>query len=300
MLTSSQIADVAVAKLGLPVSMAKLQVMHRVSAGLRNDESGPAIWSALLHWLQTRELESEVLEGLCPIFLAKGARVLEISTLRRSIERPSILSDFLIAQSFGTHLLVAAWTHSHSEEVPGLLRLNEEIEELCSARFVPPLFENRLRVLERGSAKPFMRQWAYEFSLLRSRATYTGSGDFGHFRGDISNEIGMFTGKLSHLARSAFLRTLALAVARWAMPQNEAEEVAQFALPAEPILLKLLPAAPPSWAPPIHLWPINDACVDLPTAIEPIVAHIEQHTSRTLLHFNGCIHSTKKMRVEAE
>lgn len=300
MLTQSQIADVAVARLGLPVAMAKLQIMHDIAASLLDQKSGPIVWDALLRWLKSRELESEVLEGLCPLLLAKGARVLEISALRLSIERPSILSDFLIAHSFGSPLMVAAWMHSHSEEVPELLRLNEELEELSSARFVPPLFGNRLRALEIRSNKPFLRQWAYEFTLLCSRAVYTDSGDFGYFRGDTTNGTGMFTGKRSHLARSAFLRTLALAVARWGMPQGLAEEVAQFALPAEPILLKLLPGSPPSWASALHAWPIDDSNGGLPAAIAQIVGHIEHHTGRTLLHVKGCIHSTKTMRVEAE
>jgi hypothetical protein len=300
MLTTSQIADVAVARLALPVPMAKLQIMHDIAAGLRNDQSGPVIWDALLRWLKTRELESEVLEGLCAIFLAKGAQVLEISGLRLSIERPSILSDFLIAESFGTPLVVASWSHSHSEEVPGLLRLNEEIDDLCSGRFIPPLFENRLTALEQRSGKPFMRQWAYEFTLLRSHATYAKSGSFGYFRGDTTSGTGTFVGKQGHLARSAFLRTLALAVARWDMPQEKAKEVAQFALPAEPLLLKLLPLSPPSWAPPLHSWSIKDSATDLQNSVAQMIAHIEQHTGRTLLHFKGCIHSTKTMSVEAE
>ncbi len=300
MLTPSQIADVAVARLGLPVPMAKLQIMHNIAASLRDEESGPVVWDALLRWLNSRELESEVLEGLCPVLLAKGAPVLEITTLRRDIERPSILSDFLIAQAFGTSLAVTSWLHSHSDEVPGLLRLAEEIEELDSAKFVPPLFGNRLRSLERRSKKPFLRQWAYEFQRLRSRAAYTDSGDFGYFRGDTTNGTGMFTGKRSHLARSAFLRTLALAVARWDMPQELAEEVAQFALPAEPILLKLLPGSPPSWASAAHAWPIDDLNGSPSTTVEQLVRHIENQTDRTLLHFKGCIHSTKTMRVELE
>lgn len=300
MLTPSQIADVAVARLGLPIPMAKLQIMHDIAVGLRSDQSGPIVWDALLRWLKTRELESEVLEGLSAIFLAKGARVLDVSGLRLSIERPSILSDFLIAQSFGTSLVVAAWTHSHSEEVPSLLRLNEEIEELNSARFVPPLFGNRLRALEHDSGRPFMRQWAYEFTLLRSRATYTESGHFGYFRGDTTNGTGTFVGKHSHLARSAFLRTLALAVARWDMPQDQAEEVAQFALPAEPLLLKLLPKSPPPWATPLHSWSIESSGTELQNSVAQMVEHIEQHTGRTLLHFKGNIHSTKRISVEAE
>lgn len=300
MLTPSQIADVAVARLGLPVPMAKLQVMHDIAASLRDEESAPVVWNALLRWLKSRELESEVLEGLCPLILAKGARVLELSTLRLSIERPSILSDFLIAQSFGSPLMVAAWLHSHSEEVPALLQLKEELEELSSARVVPPLFGNRLRALELRSGKPFLRQWAYEFTLLRTRAVYTDGSDFGYFRGDTTNGTGMFTGKRSHLARSAFLRTLALAVARWGMPQDLAEVVAQFALPAEPILLKLLPGSPPPWATAVHTWPMDDLNGSPTTTIAQLVGHIEHHTGQTLLHFKGCICSSKTMRVDAE
>ena len=300
MLTPSQIADVAVARLGLPVPTAKLQIMHDIAASLRDEKSGPVVWDALLRWLKSRELESEVLEGLCPVLLAKGTPVLEIATLRHGIARPSILSDFLIAQTFGTSLAVTSWMHSHSEEVPDLLRLNEEIEELDSAKLVPPLFGNRLRSLERRSRKPFLRQWAYEFQLLLSRAVYKDGGDFGYFRGDTTNGTGMFTGKRSHLARSAFLRTLALAVARWDMPQDLAEKEAQFALPAEPILLKLLPSSPPSWASAVHGWPIDDLNANPTTTIGQLVGHIERQTDRTLLHFNGCIHSTKTMRVELE
>lgn len=280
--------------------MAKLQVMHDIAASLRDEESAPVVWNALLRWLKSRELESEVLEGLCPLILAKGAQVLELSTLRLSIERPSILSDFLIAQSFGLPLIVAAWMHSHSEEVPALLQLKEELEELSSARVVPPLFGNRLRALELRSGKPFLRQWAYEFTLLRSRAVYTDGSDFGYFRGDTTNGTGMFTGKRSHLARSAFLRTLALAVARWGMPQDLAEVVAQYALPAEPILLKLLAGSPPPWATAVHTWPMDDLNWSPTTTIAQLVGHIEHQTGRTLLHFNGCIHATKTMRVELE
>lgn len=65
--------------------------------------------------------------------------------------------------------------------------------------------------------------------------------------------------------------------------------------------LGLLPGSPPPWASAVHALPIDDSNEDPPAAtIAQMVGHIEHHTGRTLLHFQGCIHSTKTRQVEAE
>ena len=248
-MTPDQLAEIGLSRIQLPIPMAKLQIIHGAARALCNSDTDKVMWRVILRWIESLDFESEVLEALCILFVARGSHVLSSSELRRSIRNPSILSDHFIALVFDLPVLMRTWEKSHSGEVPPLYRLDSIQKELDEGRIVPPILSTQLRELERRVGKPFMRQWAYEFDRLQQRLGSQQNGHFSYFSGNQGQDAtGHFIGRRGHLARSAYLRVFALAVDLWNMPYDFALDHAMKATPADFSFLKMLPSDPPEWA----------------------------------------------------
>lgn len=252
-MTGAELLDVAMCRLRLPIPMAKLQVIHQVADALKPGPSSQATWQALLRWLRSLKLESEILEALAIAVMARGSTVLSSADLRAAIDAPSVLSDVFIGHAIETPVLVHSWLKSHSGEVPRFHQSPELTEELECGAVVPRILMHRMQDLERRSRKPFVAQWTYEFERLLERSDNDDDGHFSYFLpSDDRKESGQFTARRGHLARSAFLRTLALAGDQWHMPIPEARAEAMFASPADLSLLPMLPGEVPPWAKALH------------------------------------------------
>jgi hypothetical protein len=299
-MTSAELLDVAMCRLRLPVPTAKLQVIHQIANALTDERTSQPTWQALLRWLRALKLESEALEALAIVVLARGSTVLSSADLRAAIDAPSVLSDLFLAHSFETPVLVHSWLKAHSGEVPRFYQQPELTEKLASGVFVPPILIHRLQSLERRSRKPFVAQWTYEFERLTERSDSKDDGHFGFFLPhDDRSEAGQFIARRGQLARSAFLRTLALAGDQWDMPINEVQATAMFASPTDLSLLPILPGETPKWANSVHETGPGSADEAAALAASGIRV-VRENQNGVLLHLNLPLHSDSRYHGELE
>src|SRR3546814_12766988 len=95
-----------------------------------------------------------------------------------------------------------------------------------------------------------MRQWAFEWQKLQERTGVPRTEYpyyFDSFAEVRSGIIGQYIQGQGELYRSAYLRTLALAVERWRLPAGLAETHAMDVVPAVPRLFEIDPVKRPAW-----------------------------------------------------
>lgn len=293
-----QVADLAVARLSLPIPMGKLATIHAVAQAIDCDDTAVAFAEALAAWVATRELESQCLEAICSL-LAVAPRPEVIALVRRAIGRPSIASDALLALVTGSPAVVPTWTGCHSGPATSFSVLDEEDAELRAGTFIPQMFTNQFEEFESQSGFPFMRQWAYEYKVLTDRYGRNGDGYLDYFRGSDRERVGQFVAHRSHLARSAFLRTLAFAVEHWDMPTLIASGCAETAYPIEPIFMRFPPQSAPEWAGIIQSNAAADVA-DVPTFARTLIENLEAKLDGKLLHCSLSVVKEPRCQVEFE
>lgn len=293
-----QVADLAVARLGLPIPMAKLATIHAIAQALDCDDTAIVFAEALADWAATRELESQCLEVICPLLVA-APRPETIALVRKAIGRPSIASDALLSLVTGSRGEVATWVGCHSGPATRFPSLDEEEAQLRASTFIPPFFTHQFEKLESQSGRPFMRQWAFEYKMLADRYGCKGDGYLDYFLNSDRENVGQFVAHRSHLARSAFLRTLAFAVEHWGMPTAIAISFAETVFPAEPIFLRLPPQCAPEWAQTVQ----NNASIDVvdtPTFAKTLIQSIEANFKGRLMHCSLAVIDEPKFHAEFE
>lgn len=295
------IARIGLQRLRLPIPMAKLQIVHGAARALLDPQTNTVAWEALLGWVSSLELESEVLEALCAIVLASNSDVICLEPLRSAICWPSILSDIFISEAFHTPILYNSWSKSHSGEMPPYYRADNIQAELVAGQIVPPILASRMKELERMSGKPMLKQWAYEFDRLLYKLGSQSDGNWSYFAGDDRQRArGQFIGRRGHLARSAYLRTLALAFDVWGMPEYVARSEAMYATPADFSFLKMLPSKAPTWA--LHFHQAQPNTSEEWSDVLNVLAQatIEQEDARLLLHLNAPTQRSERYQAEVE
>lgn len=296
----AELLDVAMCRLRLPVPAAKLQVIHKVAEALKDETTGAATWHALLRWLRALTLESEVLEALAIVVAARGAPVLSSADLRAVINAPSVLSDAFIGHAFGTPVLVHSWLKGHSGEAPRFYQRPDLREELSLGQIVPRSLVLCLRELQHESRLPFIAQWTFEFELLIERTESSSDGHFSFFLPESNrDEVGQFVARRGQLARSAFLRTLALAADVWEMPTAEAHAAAMVASPADLSLLPMSPGEAPGWVVPLH-GARPGAPDEVASLAISILREVRQTEAKSLLHLNLPLHGDARYACELE
>lgn len=283
-MTPRQVADVAVARLALPVPMAKLVTIQAIGAALEHKATANSFADALAEWIGTCELESQCLEALCPLLVATPNPAV-IARIRRAVARPSLASDLLLSLATGHPGVVPSWTGCHSGSAPHLLTLTQEEQALRADTLIPPVFIHQLEALENRSCRPFLRQWAFEFSVLSNRYNGVRDGHLGYFLASEPSNVGHFVAGKGHLARSAYLRVLAFAVEYWDMPEEVALQYAATACPAEPIFLRLAPQPPPPWAYFVHSRTAADTA-DAQALAHLVIQRTEKELQRRIMHFS--------------
>lgn len=293
-----QIADLAVARLGLPIPMAKLATIQAVAQALDSDDTALVFAEALADWVSTRELESQCLEAICPLLIATPKPEV-IALIRQAIGRPSVASDALFSLLTGSPTLIASWTGCHSGSATSFSKLDEEESQLRSGTFIPRFFSHQLKRLESQSGRPFIRQWAFEFKVLSDRCGGNGDGHLNYFLSSDRQTGGQFVAYRSHLARSAFLRTLAFAVQNWGMPVTIASSVSEAAFPAEPIFLRLPSQSAPVWAQKVQSGTASEA-EDAPAFAKGLIEKVEAELNEKLMHCSFAVVDEPRCHVEFE
>lgn len=237
---------ILIARLGWPSTSARWWTMQELAAWLGEPGSRAETESALLHLLNSRKLEAEVVEVLCIFWMAAQAHGYSPTPrLAESIPRSSILSDLLL-ESVG---LLAESDDEGLEEVPREFEIPQDFNGVQGS-YLPRIFRTSMGELERRTGLPFVRQMAFEWTM--NRAAYPDApfqGDPWHFLRPLGDGfIGQISSRTALRAISAYLRTLAVANEFWAMPLHRAEAEALLALPAHPTLALLRPRRP-AWFP---------------------------------------------------
>lgn len=293
-----QIARLAVARLGLPMPMAKLVTIHAIAKALDDESTAAPFADALAEWVSSCKLESQCLEAICPLIVATRGRDM-VDRIRRAIARPSLASDLLLSITTGKPILVAAWAGCHSNPAPKLLAMHEEECALRAGTFIPPLFTHLLEELQELTGRPFMRQWAFEYSVLAGRYSEHEDGHLSYFFGSDREHVGQFVARRGHLARSAYLRTLACAVEHWKIPESVAFRYSAAASPAEPIFLRLAPQPAPSWANLVHRRGVEEA-TDGPKLAQTLIHILERELQRKLMHCSLAVVDEPRCHVRLE
>ncbi len=243
------LAHIGLSRLRLPIPTVKLSVVRHAARLLETSECQDEVWEALLKWISELEFESEVVEALTIPLLARSSRVISTPRLRQAITKPSLLSDLLMNEIAGSPTLINTWIKAHSVEVPPLFSGNELIAELAAGRVIPPILSNRLKRLEEDSGKPFLRQWAFECQRLFDTYGEQHHGYWDYFvDSERDRNTGQFITRRGHVARSSYLRTLALAVDVWGMPETLAFDAARYTSPVDLCFLPMEPGIAPEWA----------------------------------------------------
>lgn len=296
MIETRHIADLAFARLGLPVPMAKLVTIQSLASALSGPTSEVFV-DAMASWLGSRCLESECLEALCTL-LVSPIDPAYFEQLRQAIPSPSIASDLIFSQVMDNRTLMPSWTGCHSGTVPNLLELDEEMRSLASGEFIPPVFGESFKGLEERTALPFLRQWAFEFNALLRRIDNVDEGYLGHFLDTGRAHVGQFVTRKGHLARSAYLRTLACAADQWGMPLDAARQFARDALPADPIFLRITPHTPPAWASSVHAQ--APLASDPEALVRSTIQKIEDGLQQRVMHCSLPVIDTPLQHAELE
>jgi hypothetical protein len=233
-------------RLSSPVPVTKLLVANHLATVLTGQNTRAVAQEALIRGLREARFESEVTE-LLAVPLMSGDFSLDIDALRTAIEFPSVLSDSILSLIGGRDFLVKAWMTAHSGPAPQFYS-PKSLEILRKAQIIPPFVGYRLAGLEQDSGLPLLRQWCFEFDSLVQRSEEEGSSHFSHFSsGDREHKVGQFVSIDSHRARSAYLRSLAIACERWGMPVEIAEDFAAAVRPIDPKLRAFVPTKAPDW-----------------------------------------------------
>lgn len=297
-MTPRQLADVGVARLGLPIPLAKLVTIQAIASALNDDATAEIYADALIEWIATRKLESQCLEALCPLLITEPKPAL-FERVQKAIPRRSLASDLLMSIVTNTPAVASSWAGSHSGSSQGHFDLAKEEKALRASSFIPPVFTHKLEELQELSGYPFLRQWAFEYRALLDRTGIRSDGHLDYFFDSERSNTGQFVAHHGHLARSAYLRTLMYAIQRWKMPNDDAFHYASVALPAEPIFLRVAPQSAPAWTPFVHGRSSADIS-DPHTFARTVIQHIEETEHAKLMHCSLAVVNESRCHAEFE
>jgi hypothetical protein len=261
--------DFLVARLWWPVPL----VRWRAARALRDLMEAPATRGEatreLLSRLAAARCESEVCTMLTVFLMARSEARPASSVLTTTLRHPSVLAGVLLRHLGGTGDL--EWKQAHSGPAPAEFEPEAYFEEYRTTH-VPPVLSTNLTWLERRLRQPFMRQWGFEWQRLQDatgvpRTEYPYYFDsFSEFRSGI---VGQYIQGQGELYRSAYLRTLALAVEHGRLPVRLAETFAMDVVPAVPGLFEIDPGSRPAW-----LGDIPERCAATPDDLARFVREL--------------------------
>ncbi|CAM5218346.1 hypothetical protein CDEF62S_01316 [Castellaniella defragrans] len=197
-------------------------------------------------------------------------------------------------------MLVHSWLKCHSGEVPRFYQQPELKKELALGQIVPGVLMLKMQDLQREWRKPFVAQWVFEFDRLLEHSDGNTDGHFSFFfpendRGD----VGQFIARRGQLARSAFLRTLALAGDLWNIPIRQVQAGALVTSPADLSLLPILPGDVPTWVK--HLHDARPCTPDEAAGLAAsVLKEVYESQDKALLHLNLPLHGDARYQCELE
>jgi hypothetical protein len=208
---------------------------------------------SLLEWMASQEFESTAILGLLVLLRTSmrggGSLIPQLSVLQKCIVKPSILSWMLLTELVGSPVDHKS-SLAHSAEAPRNFSPVPLFEKYVRA-YLPPIYDMWAKELEERLVS-FKRQWAYEWSALRTNSPIQPSDRTLQFWLGTDYEEERYLGAdmpMSELYRSAYLRALAWLVTSERIGLREAIRTAAKVCPVDLELWKLDPSCRPEWWP---------------------------------------------------
>jgi hypothetical protein len=246
MMLPEQVMRVLIDRLNWPIRLVRWQAAKEFAALLSSPERALAT-RVLIDWLQSRQLEAEVLAGIAVLMCTTPGDLPSSEAVKRSIKKPSILADLLFQRIYGERL--GGWLNQHSGPAPVGYQAEKYFEE-HKGQVIPLILSSDFQRLEDEHGLPFQSQWAFEWRKVMDATNSPYSSFPYHFMNKVKGREGVggqFSQSQCSVYRSAFLRTLAIAVQQWDMPRDLAVVIAARCLPLSKGLHALRPAARPIW-----------------------------------------------------
>lgn len=237
-------------RLNWPVRLTRWMVAKQLAGLLESNEFGDQTRRQYLIWLSEQRLESEILSGLAVLLCVERFSALpDFDVLQMSIRKHSVLSTALLSTLYKKQISSDTWSSCHSGPPPSKFEIDSYFNKNKSVH-IATIFALEFEHLESTYGLPFTRQWAFEWSTLMQLHNLNYSGYPHHFVSNYDGNRGLrgqFEQGQSDVFRSAYLRTLSLAVDFWGMPKQMALDLGALTLPLNKGLTKLSLSASPSW-----------------------------------------------------
>ena len=205
----------------------------------------------LMEWIGQQGLESTAILGIlvfCRLADQYPLLLPEPAELDRSIRKPSLLSFDLLRHIYGTAAIKPDWDTCHSDAAPPEF-VAVDFFDKYRTNFLPPAYSSNMEYLQSRTRLPMFRQWAFEWTQLITSEGFQPSErvfDFG-MRPHGPKMVVDFS--VSEAYRSAYLRSLAWAVTRGKLSENDAHFLALDACPIDLGLWRIQPGHTPPWWP---------------------------------------------------
>ena len=230
-----------------PIPRVRWEAARSLARLIREKDNEAA--SALLDWIQTRRLESEVVLGLGIIDAFDLGDYFEFAEVTKAIRAPSLLSDFILRKNFTNANSLSPMRYARSPSEPATLPQDQEVWfDHYREETVSPIFSHLLAHLQGATGFPFMKGWQYEWSWLQSTHPRPKNKRPSFFVGARPYLPSHFHTGQREIYLSAYLRTLAFATMTGAIPHDVAELYALYALTMNRGLAELEPVERPDWA----------------------------------------------------
>lgn len=230
-----------------PVPRVRWEVSRSLALLIREGNDDAA--QSLLDWIGTRQLESEVVLGLCIIEAFNLGSFFEFADVSKAVQVPSLLSDWILKNNFKDAHGLSVFRYGVSDSAPA--KLKPEVEfwfEKYRKWAVPLLFSFRLQKLEESTGFRFFEYWKHEWRWLQAiHARPSADSPLYFARGDRRRE-GQFDHGQRELYVSAYLRTLAYATHVGAISRASAEMLSLICLTMNRGLADLQPVQRPEWS----------------------------------------------------
>ena len=204
---------------------------------------------ALVDWISTRQLESEVVLGLDIIEAFDLGRFFCFRELNEAIGAPSHLSDSLLKANFSdaSGLYPFRYEVSPGESAP----LGEEVDAWFHQYrrwSVAPILSMEFEKMGQSTGFPFIQHWNHEWRWLQFQYPRPSAEYPLYFSGGDRQLKGQFDQGQRELYLSAYLRTLAYASLSGVISDEVAEQLALLTMPMNRGFADLSPIKRPPWA----------------------------------------------------
>jgi len=235
-------------RLSWPVKLVRWRAAREIRKLLHTEDWADITRKLLIDWISSRSLESEVASGLSVFWVTDPKSRPQFAELSSAIKFPSLSSDFLLEQMYGSGVVLGGWNTS-IKDAPDHFEPAVYFTKHCT-QDIPPFYSINIKKLEERTNLPFMRQWAYEWEHVRERSSAPFSS-YPYYFGDVSlARSGLHPQVLtrqSEVYRSAYQRVLAHSLVQWGLHWKTVSHYALDTLSLTPGLFELDPQPRPEW-----------------------------------------------------